>query len=80
MAGESPRLRKGSHTMQNNGKLIDAPGLAIRTTHENPMVENKPAPSGLVEAAIRVLGTALVLYRHYVPNSDYYKVHETNIQ
>ena len=29
-------------------------------------------PSGLVEAAVRVLGTMLVLYRHYVPNSEYY--------
>jgi hypothetical protein len=37
-------------------------------------------PSGVVEAAIRVLGTMLVLYRHYVPNSEYYKVHDTVVQ
>lgn len=64
--------------MRNNDKVIDAPGLAIRGTLPT---ENNSAtmrgPSGVVEAAIRVLGTMLVLYRHYVPNSEYYKVHDT---
>jgi hypothetical protein len=37
-------------------------------------------PSGLIEAAVRVFGTMLVLYRHYVPNSEYYKVQDIVVQ
>lgn len=65
----------------NNDKVIDTPGLVIRGTlpTENNGATMR-APSGFVEAAIRVLGTMLVLYRHYVPNSEYYKVHDTVVQ
>jgi hypothetical protein len=65
----------------NNDKVIDASSLLIRGTLPT---ENNSAtmrtPSSVVEAAIRVLGTMLVLYRHYVPNSEYYKVHDTVVQ
>lgn len=62
-------------------KVIDAPGLMMRGA--SPAENNGSAsrtPSGVVEAAIRVLGTMLVLYRHYVPNSEYYKVNDTIVQ
>jgi hypothetical protein len=62
-------------------KIIDGSGLMMRGASP---AENNGAtartPSGVVEAAIRVLGTMLVLYRHYVPNSEYYKVHDTVVQ
>ena len=62
-------------------KVTDAPGLIMRSTSP---AENNGAtartPSRVVEAAIRVLGTMLVLYRHYVPDSEYYKVHDTVVQ
>lgn len=64
-----------------NDKVIDAPGLMMRST--SPAENNAAtarAPSGVVDAAIRVLGTMLVLYQHYVPNSEYYKVHDTIVQ
>ena len=67
--------------MRNYDKVIEVPGLAIRGTQ---LAENTDAtlrtPSGVVEAAIRVLGTMLVLYRHYVPNSEYYKVRDTIVR
>jgi len=66
--------------MRNN-EVIDAQALVIRETlpTENNSATTS-APSSVVEAAIRVLGTMLVLYRHYVPNSEYYKVHDTVVQ
>ena len=63
-----------------NDKVIDTPSLMVR---ETVMAENNitmRTPSGFVEAAVRVLGTMLVLYRQYVPNSEYYKVHDTIVQ
>jgi hypothetical protein len=61
----------------HDSKVIDAPGLVPRDQSET---ENKPAPSKLAEVAVRVLGTVLVLYRYYVPNSEYYKVDHTSAQ
>jgi hypothetical protein len=67
--------------MRDNTRVIDAPGLVNRRTlaSENQEMTTRK-PSGLVEAAVRVLGTMLVLYRHYVPNSEYYKVHDIVVQ
>jgi hypothetical protein len=68
--------------MRDNTTVIDAPGLVPRVTlaTENQEMTTMRKPSGLVEAAVRVLGTMLVLYRHYVPNSEYYKVHDIVLQ
>lgn len=64
--------------MQNNGKIIDAVGLApSRPTGRPENGNGAPAPNRVAEAAVRVLGTMLVLYRHYVPNADYYKNNHT---
>lgn len=68
--------------MRDSTRVIDAPGLVTRgmpATEDQEMTTMRK-PSGLVEAAVRVLGTMLVLYRHYVPNSEYYKVHDTIVQ
>lgn len=65
----------------NNDRVMDASSLVIRGTLPT---ENNGAtmrtPSSVVEAVIRVLGTMLVFYRHYVPNSEHYKVHDTVVQ
>jgi hypothetical protein len=49
----------------------------LRENIENP-AEKQQRASGIVEAGIKVLGTLLVLYRHYVPKSDYYEVTHTS--
>ena len=71
--------RGANHIRNDNDKAIEVLGREIRET----AAENNGTtrtPNGVVEAAIRVLGTMLVLYRHYVPNSEYYKVHDTVVQ
>jgi hypothetical protein len=62
--------------MRDSGTIIDAVGLVsgdLRENIENPAERQRKA-SGIVEASIKVLGTLLVLYRHYVPKADYYEV------
>ena len=34
-------------------------------------------PSGLAEAAVRILGACLLLYQQQVPTREYYEVHQT---
>jgi hypothetical protein len=63
-------------SMRDNGQIIDA--LVPREVSETG-TEFRTTPSGIAEVAVRLLGTMLVLYRHHVPNSDYYKVHDTTI-
>jgi hypothetical protein len=65
----------------NNDRVMDASSLVIRgpLPTENIRATTR-TPSSVVEAAIRVLGTMLVLYRHYVPNSEHYKVHDKVVQ
>lgn len=66
--------------MRSNEKIIDAPGLVRGVRNDHQGMEIPPAPSKIAEAAVRLLGTMLVLYRHYVPNSEYYKVDHTAAQ
>ena len=40
--------------------------------------ESGASPSGLAEAAVRILGACLLLYQQYVPTREYYEVHQTN--
>jgi hypothetical protein len=35
-------------------------------------------PSGLAEAAIRILGACLLLYQQQVPTREYYEVRQTS--
>jgi hypothetical protein len=66
--------------MRNRGTIIDAVGLASSDLRQNGESQAQPqrTPSGIVEASIKVLGTLLVLYRHYVPKTDYYEVTHTS--
>jgi hypothetical protein len=61
--------------MRDNTTVIDGFGDPRHLATENQEMTTTCKPSGLFEAAVRVLGTMLVLYRHYVPHSEYYKVH-----
>lgn len=66
--------------MRDSATIIDAVGLVSsnpRENIENPAQRQRTA-SGIVEAGIKVLGTLLVLYRHYVPKRDYYEVTHTS--
>ena len=66
--------------MRDSGTITDAVGLVSsdqRENIENPSQGQRTA-SGIVEAGINVLGTLLVLYRHYVPKRDYYEVTHTS--
>jgi hypothetical protein len=69
-----------SNAMRDNGTIIDAVGLVSSDLRENGdnQAQRQQTASGIVEAGIKVLGTLLVLYRHYVPKSDYYEVNHTS--
>ncbi|HWX92766.1 MAG TPA: hypothetical protein VNY29_09050 [Terriglobales bacterium] len=65
--------------MRDNATIIDAVGLVSSDLRED--IENqaeRQRKAGIVDASIKVLGTLLVLYRHYVPKTDYYEVNHTS--
>jgi len=43
----------------------------------NPGTDSDQSPNKLAEAAVRVLGACLLLYRQHVPDSKYYEVQQT---
>ena len=62
--------------MQNQTKETNASGLVMTYTR-NHAGDDQRTPTCLAEAAVRVLGACLLLYKQYVPHSEYYEVHHT---
>jgi hypothetical protein len=62
--------------MDKQSVIIDAPGLMFSYTRQAQ--KDFQSTSNLAEAAVRILGGLLLLYKQYVPNSSYYEVHHTS--
>jgi hypothetical protein len=65
--------------MGNKGKVIDAPGLVFVYTPHDRKKSDENTVARLAEAALRILGGLLLLYKHHVPVS-YYEAHPTSTQ
>ena len=63
--------------MRKQGKVIDAPGLVFVYTPDRKKSEENNA-ARFAEAAVRILGGLLLLYKHHVPDRNYYEVHHTS--
>ena len=63
--------------MEKQGKVIDAPGLVfVYRPHDGKKSDENNAAK-FAEAALRILGGLLLLYKHHVPVS-YYDAHHTS--
>jgi hypothetical protein len=57
-------------------KVMNASGLVMTyTPGRNHGGEGERTPSNFAEAAVGVLGACLLLYKQYVPHTEYYEVH-----
>jgi hypothetical protein len=66
--------------MLNQSRTTDTqrPLMTYSPGSRNRNGESGASPSGLAEAAVRILGACLLLYQQYVPTREYYEVHQTN--
>jgi len=64
--------------MDKQNRTIDAPGLMF--SYSRQAQKESQSTSNLAEAAVRILGGLLLLYKQYVPESSYYEVHHTSAQ
>jgi len=76
--GEEVSVR-GEFVMQNQSRTAAAQGILMTYSPgaRNRNGEASATPSGLAEAAIRILGACLLLYQQQVPTREYYEVHQT---
>ena len=65
--------------MQNQSRKSDTQRLLMTYSPaaRNRDGEHGAMPSGLAEAAVRILGACLLLYQQQVPAREYYEVHQT---
>jgi hypothetical protein len=71
-------LRQGElRKMGKQGKVIDAPGLVFVYTPPDRKKNDENSAARFAEAAVRILGGLLLLYKHHVPVS-YYEAHHTS--
>ncbi len=77
--GEEVSVR-GEIVMQNQSRTAAARGILMTYSPaaRNRNGEAGPTPSGLAEAAIRILGACLLLYQQQVPSREYYEVHQSS--
>jgi hypothetical protein len=70
---------RGEIVMQNQSSTTDTQRLLMTYSPaaRNRNGEAGATPSGLAEAAIRILGACLLLYQQQVPSREYYEVHQT---
>ena len=62
-------------------KVTNESGLVMTyTPGRNHAREDQRTPNCLAEAAVRVLGACLLLYKQYVPHTEYYEVHHTSAE
>ena len=64
--------------MGKQGKVIDAPGLVFVYTPQDRKKSEENSTARFAEAALRILGGLLLLYKHHVPDRSYYEVHHTS--
>jgi hypothetical protein len=50
------------------------------TPGRNHAGDDQRTENCLAEAAVRVLGACLLLYKQYVPHTEYYEVHHTSAE
>ena len=66
--------------MQNQSRTTETQRLLMTYSPGSRMRngEHGASPSGLAEAAVRILGACLLLYQQQVPTREYYEVHQTS--